>query len=105
MARRLLPLVALLALVFVQAAAPDAPALLGLRSQGRTMLLSQLDPVTLAPLGRSLDVGQHENAWSFSPDRARLALVGEFADIAFVDTRSLRIRGHVRLPHDPYVLA
>ena len=37
-------------------------------------MLSRLDPLTLRPFGRRVQVGEFHDAWSFSPDRSRVAL-------------------------------
>ena len=34
---------------------------------GRGVVLSKLDPLTLRPIGRRVQVGEYHDAWSFSP--------------------------------------
>jgi hypothetical protein len=58
------------------ASLPSRPPL-GLVSSefgGGPTVLSRLDPLTLRPVGRRVRVGEYHDAWSFSPDRSRLAL-------------------------------
>lgn len=55
--------------------AQNADPLLGITwVEGRGAVLVQLDPVSLQPVGRQVEVGEYHWTWSFSPDRSRLAL-------------------------------
>jgi hypothetical protein len=69
--------------------APAAP-LYGVVWSGRDGNLGRLDPSTLEPIGPALTFREF-GAWSFSPDRDRLAVGGSLApDVRFVDVAGLQ---------------
>ena len=106
MRRLLFGLAAGLVLVSAAAGAPTKePTLYGLLYQSGPDPLTRLDPGTLRPVGRPLAVGAFNAAWTYSPDRGRLALawsytatLGRPAAIRVVDLRSWRVRPVIRLP-------
>jgi hypothetical protein len=77
--------------------APTPAPLLGFApAGGYSYALVRLDPQTLARSGRRFVVtGDHNFAWSFSPDRSRLVLGGQSGTLLLVDVRKLRSRGFV----------
>jgi hypothetical protein len=88
-----------LALVSGAAGAPakSAPPLYGLLERAGHDDLVRLDPSTLRPVGRRLDVGEYRTAWAFSPDRSKLALgwsytatLGRVGAVRIVDLRRWR---------------
>jgi hypothetical protein len=79
------------------APAKTAPPLYGLLERAGHDDLVRLDPSTLRPVGRRLDVGEYRTAWAFSPDRSKLALgwsytatLGRVGAVRIVDLRRWR---------------
>jgi hypothetical protein len=97
-----------LALAVPSAAARDAKGETVLAVAGtdrRQARLVELDRATLRPTRRSLDARGFHGAWSFSPDRARLALsnsyvptLGRPAGVLLVDVRSVRPVKRILVP-------
>ena len=83
-------LAALLAVSSAQASQPSPAPLYGVVWSGRDGNLSRLDPSTLEPSGPTLTFREF-GAWSFSPDRDRLAVGGSYApDVRFVDMAGMQ---------------
>jgi hypothetical protein len=83
------------ALLLPAAAAPAAPPV-----YGNVGDLVRLDRATLRPLpGGSAPLSGDTWAWSFAPDRSRIALVSDVPGprLRFVDLRSMRVMGDARL--------
>jgi hypothetical protein len=60
--------------------------------------LAWVDPGTLRlQPGPKVDLAGHTSAWSFSPDRTKLAFAGDGATLRFVDGRKLRVLRDIRL--------
>ena len=106
---RALALLALgLALAAPSAAARGAAGETVLATAGldrREIRLVELDRATLRPTGRSLDARGFHGAWSYSPDRKRLALsnsyvpnLGRPAGVLLVDVRRVRALKRVLVP-------
>lgn len=79
------------------APAKTAPPLYGLLERAGYDDLVRLDPSTLRPVGKRLDVGEYRTAWAFSPDRSKLALgwsytatLGRVGAVRIVDLRRWR---------------
>lgn len=101
-------LIAVLALI-AAAAAPAAEAPLAplygwqYRDQQRPPLFTRLDPPTLRPVGKRVELGGDSGGASFSPDRSRVAIGGEprlrildLASMRWVSTMRLVQRGYIR---------
>jgi hypothetical protein len=85
------------------------PATLGIAFRGGGVFgpgatLAWFDPMTLKMLpGRKAPLGGHTGSWAFSADRSVLAVAscwdetGDATGIRFVNARSMRVRGDVRL--------
>jgi hypothetical protein len=81
---------ALLAVSSAQASQPSPAPLYGVVWEGRNANLGPLDPSTLEPVGPALTFREF-GAWSFSPDRDRLAVGGSYApDVRLVDVARLQ---------------
>lgn len=81
---------------------PDGP-LLGLVWESGSAELAQLDPRTLAPRGRRVDVGSG-TLIAFSPDSETIALGhGERPEVEFVDLQTFRPLGSVELGVPGYI--
>lgn len=102
--RRALLLLLLLAFVSFLAArpaepeTPDRASLVGLAGP-RPFGIVRVDPVTLRPRrGPKVALEGHSFAWSFSPDRSRLAIGSDgSAELRLVDLRRMRVLGDVKL--------
>jgi hypothetical protein len=55
-------------------AAPTKPLLGMLMLPDTAVILAHLDPLTLEPRSRRVEVGEYHEAWSLSPDRSHVAL-------------------------------
>jgi hypothetical protein len=93
------------ALVLAPTVAAKEQPVLGLVWNERSALLARLDPATLRPFGRKLDLGRFGQGWSFSANRSRLALGSTFQAsmarppaVQIVDTSRLASIGVVPLP-------
>jgi hypothetical protein len=85
------------------------PATLGIAFRGASVFgpgatLAWFDPMSLKMLpGRKAPLGGHTGSWAFSVDRSVLAVAscwdetGDATGIRFVNARSMRVRGDVRL--------
>jgi hypothetical protein len=88
--------------------AKGAPAaILGISARNPNGTLGWFNPLTLEPLrGRKAPLAGHGGSWAFSADRSRIALAGECgggggaASIRFVNARTMRVLGDLRL--SPY---
>jgi hypothetical protein len=82
----------------VPASSGAAERALGIDATILGMRLAWYDTATLTRLpGRSVSLANHDGWWSFSPNRAGLAIGSEgAADIRFVDLRRMRTIGSVR---------
>src|SRR3990170_6133114 len=69
-------------------------------------MLSRLDAQTLRPVGRRLDIGKPPTGLvARSPDGRTIALGhGSIVELRFVDVRSMRASGRLRLPGRGHVL-
>jgi hypothetical protein len=56
------------------ASAPSEPLLALLGLPDTAVILARLDPLSLEPVSRRVEVGEYHHAWSLSPDGSRLAL-------------------------------
>ena len=81
------------------AIAPRKP-LLGVveRARNGSALLARLDPRSLQPVSRKVEVGEYHRAWSLSPDASHLALGvgGKGIGIKIVDLRTMRLARKIR---------
>jgi hypothetical protein len=86
-------------LVLPSANAAEQQRALGIDTTVLGMRLAWYDPATLTRLpGRTLSLANHNGAWSFSPNRARLAITsGSGSDLRLVDVKRMRVLGTVRL--------
>lgn len=83
----------------LKAAAPSH-SVLGVRHGRRSSWLARVDARTLRyTRGRQLNVGAYGSGWSFSPDRALLALGSFQPGVLLVETRRLRVVA--RIPTGP----
>jgi hypothetical protein len=71
--------------------APSRHAELGLLNGGNSSYLVRVDPRTLRPRGRGLDLPGCSSSPTFAPDRARLALGGPDGRICLIRTKTLRL--------------
>jgi hypothetical protein len=80
------------------ASAASGERVLGIDSTVLGMRLAWYDPATLTRLpGRTVQLANHDGWWSFSPNRARLAIgSGGAPDLRFIDVRKMRVIGTVR---------
>jgi hypothetical protein len=88
---------ALLASAAAGAAKKEAAPLYGLLTRSGADDLVRVDPNSLRPVGKRLDVGEFRTAWAFSPNRSKLALgwsytatLGRVGAIRIVDLRRWR---------------
>lgn len=81
------------------AAAEPRPVVLGVSWEGNGML-ARLDARTLAPVGRRLDIGKPPTGLvARSPAGGTIALGhGSIPELRFVDVRTMRATGRLRLP-------
>jgi len=104
MLRRLALALVVFALAGASTASAKVDDLYALRYGAQLNLLVRYDPVRLVPSGRAIDVGHFAQAWSLSPDRRRFVAAagwrkthGEPTSLRFVDLKSGRIEGTLRL--------
>ena len=71
---------------------PQPHLALGLAYRGKSDYLVRVDPRTLRPRGRGLNLPRCSSAAAFAPDGARLAFGGADGRICLVGTRNLRLR-------------
>lgn len=90
---------AALLLAGMAAGATPRPTVLGVSWEGTTGMLARLDAQTLRPVGRRLDIGKPPTGLAArSPDGRTIALGhGSMAQLRFVDLRTLRAAGPLRL--------
>jgi hypothetical protein len=81
------------------AGAAPRPTVLGVSWESTTGVLSRLDAQTLRPVGRRLDIGKPPTALvARSPDGRTVVLGhGSIAELRFVDLRSMRANGGLRV--------
>src|SRR5262249_41695282 len=72
-------------------------ALLAVVGQGPTTRLATVDPLTLAPVGRSTQIGRYGWPWTRSPSGSRVAFVGDSGRIRIVDLNRMRTTKAFRL--------
>jgi hypothetical protein len=94
-----------LAFLGVSPANAKVDDLYSLRYGARMNLLVPYDPVRLVPSGPAIRMGHFAHAWSISPDRSRFVAAagwrptkGQPAALRFVDLRTGRVEGTVRVP-------
>ena len=72
--------------------------LLATIGQGSATRLTVVDPLTLAPVDRSTQIGHYTWPWALSPDGTQIVLARQFpAMLRFVDLRTMRTVRAVRL--------
>jgi hypothetical protein len=72
--------------------APSEPLLGMLALPNTGVILARLDPRSLKPVSRRLEVGEYHDAWSLSPDRSQLALGMSSGGSVISPSRRLRAR-------------
>jgi hypothetical protein len=64
-------------------------------------MLRRFDRTSLAPASGRVELGRSDGAWSFSPDKSRVAVAGEAPlEVRIVDVRRMRLTGAVQLPRN-----
>ncbi len=75
----------------VSAAGGSPSALLAAVGEGSSARLAAVDPLTLAPIGRSTQIGRYTSRWARSPDGTQLVLArDDRASLRVVDLRRMK---------------
>lgn len=83
------------------AAGPGGGTVLGIVWRQNSGALRRLERVSLRPASRPVSIGRDGAAWSFSPNRSRLALAGgEPLEVRIVDVLGMRLEAVVPLPRN-----